>query len=206
MSDLTEKELDLKDYLYYAFKEFSPKGGIWMKYLQHWDEAYTQLVKIVEEYFSVIETDMGKWLYRFYESWKGCSLGISDKEAEEAYAEICKRLEKSIADQEQGVDEEKKIEEIRMMIQKATSEYMPVYRRIYLNDAVEVEIRKLLTRQPVQVDEDIENLIEWLEKRVNARAMLQVSHPHLAWYPTDEDKENWQKVKQLLTQKRVVKG
>ena len=46
---------------------------------------------------------------------------------------------------EPGVDEEKKIEKIRMMIQKATSDYMPVYRRIYLNDAVEVEIRKLLT-------------------------------------------------------------
>ena len=58
------------------------------------------------------------------------------------------------------VDKEKKIEEIRMMIQKATSEYMPVYRRIYLNDAVEVEIRKLLTRQPVQVDEDTKNVID----------------------------------------------
>ena len=45
---------------------------------------------------------------------------------------------------EPGVDEEKKIEKIRMMIQKATSDYMPVYRRIYLNDAVEVEIRKLI--------------------------------------------------------------
>ena len=44
-------------------------------------------------------------------------------------------------------DEETKIEEIRMIIQKATSEYMPVYRRIFLNDAVEVEIRKLLTQK-----------------------------------------------------------
>ena len=51
MSDLNERELDLKDYLYYAFKEFSPKGGIWMKYLEHWDEAYTQLVKMVEGHF-----------------------------------------------------------------------------------------------------------------------------------------------------------
>ena len=55
MSDLNERELDLKDYLYYAFKEFSPKGGIWMKYLEHWDEAYTQLVKIVEGHFSMEE-------------------------------------------------------------------------------------------------------------------------------------------------------
>jgi len=70
------------------------------------------------------------------------------------------KVKQLLTQQPVQVDEEKKIEEIRMMIQKATSEYMPVYRRIYLNDAVEVEIRKLLARQPVQVDELIEGFDE----------------------------------------------
>jgi len=158
MSDLNEKELDLKDYLYYAFKEFSPKGGIWMKYLEHWDEAYIQLRKIVEEHFSVIETDMGKWLYRFYESWKGCSLGISDKEAEEAYAEIYKRLEKSMADPEQVVDEG-----ILRCLQMARDTITTMEDNFNAGrpgfscdviDEIDKNIR-LLTRQPAQVDEEL---------------------------------------------------
>ena len=108
-----------------------------------------------------------------------------------------------VADQEQGVDEEK----IEAIVDMVDFSILP---RRWSKKDIELVVRytakELLTRQPAQVDEDIEKLIEWLEKRVNARAMLQVSHPHLAWYPTDEDKENWQKVKQLLTQKRMVKG
>ena len=73
---------------------------------------------------------------------------FSEKLVEDCWKEHDAKVDKERAEQSGEVDEEKKIEEIRMMIQKATSDYMPVYRRIYLNDAVEVEIRKLLTRQP----------------------------------------------------------
>ena len=74
---------------------------------------------------------------------------------------------------EPGVDEEKKIEEIRMMIQKATSEYMPVFRRIILNDAVEVEIRKLLTQQKRTVTREwLEHKAEYLVERFDGECSL----------------------------------
>ena len=56
-NSMGKRELDLKDYLYYAFKEFSryPNNQIWATYLTHWDEVYAQLVEIVEQHFHNLE-------------------------------------------------------------------------------------------------------------------------------------------------------
>jgi hypothetical protein len=53
------------------------------------------------------KTDMGKWLYRFYHAWTLSSEGVLEKEAEESYAEICKRLELTIPDRNIEVEEGK---------------------------------------------------------------------------------------------------
>ena len=158
MSDLNEREL--LECVSHAFEE----KRVWQagkkydneiskeqhtKELERIDQAYTQLVKIVEGHFSVIETDMGKWLYRFYESWKGCSLGISDKEAEEAYAEICKRLEKSIADQEQG-----DVQSVQFLCDDLILKIVEICEEPELAVWKIAKVRELLTRQPVQVDEE----------------------------------------------------
>ena len=93
--------------------------------------------------------DMYEWRYPH---------GDDSQRGLQAHTQLVKIVEEYFDSEKaepQVVDEEKKIEEIRMMIQKATSEYMPVFRRIILNDAVEVEIRKLLTQQKrtVEVEE-----------------------------------------------------
>jgi len=88
MSKATQKDELLAELAYLDQAEYIDK------------QACVQLKAIVEQHFSIFETDMGKWLYRFYHSWQLFSEGVLDGEAEKAYAEICKRLEKSIADTE----------------------------------------------------------------------------------------------------------
>ena len=93
--------------------------------------------------------DMYEWRYPH---------GDDSQRGLQAHTQLVKIVEEYFDSEKaepQVVDEEKKIEEIRMMIQKATSEYMPVYRRIYLNDAVETEIRKLLTQQKRVVSREV---------------------------------------------------
>ena len=43
-----------------------------------------------------------------------------------------------------------------------------------------------------------EELLGWLEKNLNRACMLQASHPHLAWTPTEEDKQTYQQIKKLI--------
>ena len=131
-------------------------------------QAYAQLVKIVEQHFAEQSGEVDEDVQELIDWLQKCidrpamiqvshpHLAWYPTEKDKANWQKVKQL---LTQQPVQVDEEKKIEEIRMMIQKATSEYMPVYRRIYLNDAVEVEIRKLLTRQPQRrvTREDIYN-------------------------------------------------
>ena len=102
--------------------------------------------------------DMYEWRYPH---------GDDSQRGLQAHTQLVKIVEEYFDSEKaepQVVDEEKKIEEIRMMIQKATSEYMPVFRRIILNDAVEVEIRKLLTQQKREVTrEEIRETVRYLE-------------------------------------------
>ena len=36
--------------------------------------------------------------------------------------------------------------------------------------------------------------LEWLKKALDHFCFLQVTHPHLAWYPTEEDREIYQEI------------
>ena len=36
--------------------------------------------------------------------------------------------------------------------------------------------------------------LDWLQKALDRPCLLQVSHPHLAWYPTEEDREIYQEI------------
>ena len=36
--------------------------------------------------------------------------------------------------------------------------------------------------------------LDWLQKTLDRPCFLQVSHPHLAWYPTKEDQEIYNEI------------
>ena len=36
--------------------------------------------------------------------------------------------------------------------------------------------------------------VDWLQKALDRPCLLQVNHPHLAWYPTEEDREIYQEI------------
>lgn len=40
-----------------------------------------------------------------------------------------------------------------------------------------------------------EELLEWLKENIDRYAFLQISHPHLAYYPTERDKQAYQQIK-----------
>jgi len=174
MSNHTEMELDLKDYLYYAFKEFSPKGGIWMKYLEHWDEAHDQLVKIVEEYFSeppeskiTFKSTDGKMLVlHCTQCHHEVEVGVySRQKCDWCGGDMCiiglgtdwsGVLTMQKADQEQ-VDEES----LSIRVSEALNDYFGSSYRTRVQPSFAIvksvvkAVKQLLTRQPVQVDERI---------------------------------------------------
>lgn len=49
-----------------------------------------------------------------------------------------------------------------------------------------------------------EELLRWLEDNLNRSAKLQISHPHLARYPTKEDKQAYQQIKDRILNKPKV--
>ena len=145
--------------------------------------------------------DMGKWLYRFYHSWQLSSEGVLDKEAEEAYSEICKRLERSIeSDTEkakpQRVDEHPDGEiaglaerYTDLLLTKAQDEPLD-FRRVFkkcINEVLKLYHQRLINTQAGQSGEVDEELItdlkifenyckdcipEWYEKIKRARQLL----------------------------------
>ena len=52
--------------------------------------------------------------------------------------------------------------------------------------------------------ETTEDLIQWLDEKLSRLCNLQATHPHLAWYPDENDKHNWLKIKSLLSRPRRV--
>ena len=177
MSNHTEMELDLKDYLYYAFKEFSPKGGIWMKYLEHWDEAHDQLVKIVEEYFSeppeskiTFKSTDGKMLVlHCTQCHHEVEVGVySRQKCDWCGGDMCiiglgtdwsGVLTMQKADQEQ-VDEES----LSIRVSEALNDYFGSSYRTRVQPSFAIvksvvkAVKQLLTRQPMV--EDVKNVID----------------------------------------------
>ena len=99
------------------------------------------------------QTDMGKWLYRFYYAWKQYSDNPLDKEAEESYQEICKRLERTMPQDSVGVVDE----EIKQIIE-STLEAIRLT-GIYSIYGVRTKLQRIkqLLQQPkinVPIDED----------------------------------------------------
>ena len=46
--------------------------------------------------------------------------------------------------------------------------------------------------------DEVDDLIKWLEDNLNRSCALQISHPHLAWKPTEKDRQRFARVKELL--------
>ena len=46
----------------------------------------------------------------------------------------------------------------------------------------------------------IEEMLKWLKDAVDRYGFLQITHPHLAYYPTDEDKAMYQAICILIEQ------
>lgn len=44
-------------------------------------------------------------------------------------------------------------------------------------------------------------LLEWFESAIDRHVFLQISHPHLAYMPTDEDKQAYQQICKLIENK-----
>jgi len=43
-----------------------------------------------------------------------------------------------------------------------------------------------------------EELLEWFKENIDRYAFLQISHPHLAYYPTERDKQAYQQIKERV--------
>jgi len=41
-------------------------------------------------------------------------------------------------------------------------------------------------------------LLEWLKENIDRYAFLQISHPHLAYYATERDKQAYQQIKEMI--------
>jgi hypothetical protein len=41
-------------------------------------------------------------------------------------------------------------------------------------------------------------MLEWLEKNLDRSSLLQISHPHLAWFPTDDDRAMFLAIRDLI--------
>jgi len=41
-------------------------------------------------------------------------------------------------------------------------------------------------------------LLEWLEENIDRYAFLQISHPHLAYYATERDKQAYQQIEEMI--------
>ena len=201
MSDLNERELDLKDYLYYAFKEFSPKGGIWMKYLEHWDEAYTQLHKIVEEHFKYKYLDNDSECYHKADQEQGVDEELIERTLEKL-SECCDVGYSYTQDREWGeLDKEKAGAIIKQLLTRQPVEsgwvWCPVCEK-----RIEVIDKRL---QPVQVDEEI---TKWIDEQIESIEECVKQYARDPECPDDFVKELniAKRIKQFLTQKRVVKG
>jgi len=54
---------------------------------------------------------------------------------------------------------------------------------------------KILTKEEAEMSKYTkQQKLDWLKKALDHFCFLQVTHPHLAWYPTEEDKAIYQEI------------
>ena len=55
---------------------------------------------------------------------------------------------------------------------------------------------KILTKEEAEMSKYTkQQKLDWLQKALDRPCLLQVNHPHLAWYPTKEDQEIYNEIK-----------